>query len=104
MFLDTLGLLCFHHKGEPQHADAVHFFEAASLRLTHGYDFAEFVAVPQHDCPAVKVVVASPCPSVVPLVGDIEPQEATANCAATPVSRRSTIARRVAWTRARSVA
>jgi len=35
MLLDTSGLLCYYHAGEPQHADAVMFFEAASLWLTH---------------------------------------------------------------------
>ena len=30
MFLDTSGLLCYHHRSEPQHKDAVAFFLAAS--------------------------------------------------------------------------
>jgi hypothetical protein len=29
MLLDTSGLLCFHHRAEPQHAEAVDFFRAA---------------------------------------------------------------------------
>jgi predicted nucleic acid-binding protein len=47
MFLDTSGLLCFHHRAEPQHADAVRFFQSASRRLTHSYVLAEFVALAQ---------------------------------------------------------
>jgi predicted nucleic acid-binding protein len=47
MFLDTSGLLCFHHKAEPQHADAVRFVQSASNRLTHSYVLAEFVALAQ---------------------------------------------------------
>ena len=45
MFLDTSGLLCFHHRAEPQHAVAVQFFKSASRRLTHSYVLAEFVAL-----------------------------------------------------------
>jgi predicted nucleic acid-binding protein len=47
MFLDTSGLLCFHHRAEPQHADAVQLFKSAVLRLTHSYVLAEFVALAQ---------------------------------------------------------
>ena len=47
MFLDTSGLLCFHHKGEPQHAEAVRFVQSAAIRLTHSYVLAEFVALAQ---------------------------------------------------------
>jgi predicted nucleic acid-binding protein len=47
MLLDTSGLLCFHHRAEPQHAEAVDFFRAARLRLTHNYILAEFVALAQ---------------------------------------------------------
>jgi predicted nucleic acid-binding protein len=47
MFLDTSGLLCFHHRAEPQHAEAVRFFRSALLRLTHSYVVAEFVALAQ---------------------------------------------------------
>lgn len=43
MLLDTSGPLCYYHAGEPQHAEAVMFFKAASLRLTHSYVLAEFV-------------------------------------------------------------
>src|SRR5947207_13026426 len=47
MFLDTSGLLCYHHRSEPQHKDAVAFFLAASTRFTHNYVIAEFVALAQ---------------------------------------------------------
>ncbi len=47
MFLDTSGLLCFHHRVEPQHAEAVQYFRSASRRLTHSYVLAEFVALAQ---------------------------------------------------------
>jgi predicted nucleic acid-binding protein len=43
MLLDTSGLLCYYHAGEPQHADARTFFKAATQRLTHSYVLAEFV-------------------------------------------------------------
>jgi hypothetical protein len=33
MFVDTSGLPCFHHKAEPQHAEAVRFFRSASVRM-----------------------------------------------------------------------
>src|SRR6266702_1863360 len=45
MFLDTSGLLCFHHRPEPQHAEAVRHFAAAPIRLTHNYVLAEFSAL-----------------------------------------------------------
>ena len=44
MLLDTSGLLCLHHAAEAQHDDAVTFFEAAPLKVTHNYVLAEFVA------------------------------------------------------------
>ncbi len=47
MFLDTSGLLCFHHRAEPQHAAAVPFFRSALRRLTHSYVLAEFIALAQ---------------------------------------------------------
>jgi len=43
MLLDTSGLLCCYHGGEPQHIDAVTFFCAAPTRITHNYVLAEFV-------------------------------------------------------------
>jgi predicted nucleic acid-binding protein len=45
MLLDTSGLLCYHHSGEPQHSDAVTFFDATPAKLTHSYVLAEFVAL-----------------------------------------------------------
>ena len=47
MLLDTSGLLCFHHRAETQHKEAVRHFEAAATRLTHSYVLAEFVALAQ---------------------------------------------------------
>jgi predicted nucleic acid-binding protein len=47
MFLDTSGLLCFHHRAEPHHAEAVQFFRSAFVRLTHNYVLAEFIALAQ---------------------------------------------------------
>lgn len=43
MLVDTSGLLCCHHAGEHQHADAITFFKNAPLRLTHSYILAEFI-------------------------------------------------------------
>lgn len=47
MFLDTSGLLCMHHQAEPYHDEACQAYRAASVRLTHGYVLAEFVALAQ---------------------------------------------------------
>lgn len=35
MFLDTSGLLCYLHRDEPQHGEAVAQFEATEAKLTH---------------------------------------------------------------------
>ena len=45
MLLDTSGLLCLHHRAEPLHAHAVATYRAASIRLTHSYILAEFIAL-----------------------------------------------------------
>lgn len=45
MLLDTSGLLCFHHAAELQHSEAVVFFRAAPVRVTHSYVLAEFAAL-----------------------------------------------------------
>ena len=45
MFLDTSGLLCYFHRDEPQHADAVTFFDSSGTKLTHNGVIAEFVAL-----------------------------------------------------------
>jgi predicted nucleic acid-binding protein len=47
MLLDTSGLLCYLHRDEVQHEDAVTFFKSAPLRLTHNYVLAEFVPLCQ---------------------------------------------------------
>jgi predicted nucleic acid-binding protein len=47
MLLDTSGLLCYHHAGEPQHMEAQTLLAAAGSRLTHSYILAEFVALAQ---------------------------------------------------------
>lgn len=47
MLLDTSGLLCLFHAGEPQHADAVTFFDAARFKLTTNYILAELIALAQ---------------------------------------------------------
>ena len=43
MLLDTSGLLCFHHRSEVYHNEAVGHFSTALRRLTHNYVLAEFV-------------------------------------------------------------
>jgi uncharacterized protein len=46
MLLDTSGLLCYLHRDEPHHQEAVQFMEGASTRLlTHSYVLAELVAL-----------------------------------------------------------
>ena len=47
MLLDTSGLLCYHHRDERQHANAVTFFRTAPVRLTHDYVLAEFTPLCQ---------------------------------------------------------
>lgn len=47
MFIDTSGWLCVYHKDEPQHAEAVKFYDNAASRMTHGYVLAEFVPLAQ---------------------------------------------------------
>jgi uncharacterized protein len=47
MFLDTSGLLCFFHRAEHGHTDAVRHMATATRRLTHSYVLAEFVALAQ---------------------------------------------------------
>ncbi len=47
MLLDTSGLLCCFDADETRHVDAVRFYDEASLRLTHNYVLAEFVALAQ---------------------------------------------------------
>lgn len=45
MLLDTSGLLCLHHRAEPLHEEAQAAYKAATVRLTHNYILAEFVAL-----------------------------------------------------------
>jgi predicted nucleic acid-binding protein len=47
MLLDTSGLLCYHHKDEPWHNEAVQYLTAAPVLVTHNYILAEFVALAQ---------------------------------------------------------
>lgn len=47
MLLDTAGLLSYFDVADARHADAVTFFRAAALRLTHSYVLAEFVPLCQ---------------------------------------------------------
>lgn len=57
MFLDTSGLFCFHHKAEPQHAEAAQLFAGARYRLTHSYVLAELVALaPARRIPRLPVL------------------------------------------------
>lgn len=47
MLVDTSGLLCYHHRDERQHPEAVRLFHTAPFLLTHSYVLAEFVALCQ---------------------------------------------------------
>lgn len=47
MLIDTSGWLCAFHKDEPEHAEAVKLYEAATRHLTHSYILAEFVPLAQ---------------------------------------------------------
>lgn len=46
MLLDTSGLLCYLHRDEPQHSEAVRLINSSKLRLlTHSYVLAELIAL-----------------------------------------------------------
>lgn len=45
MFLDTSGLLAYHHRTEPDHGKAFALFDAAPWKVTTNYVLAEFVAL-----------------------------------------------------------
>jgi uncharacterized protein len=45
MLLDTSGLLCLHYQTEPSHTQACMAYQQATLRLTHSYIIAEYVAL-----------------------------------------------------------
>jgi predicted nucleic acid-binding protein len=47
MLLDTSGLFCCFDADEVRHAEAVHLYDAAPLRITHNYVLAEFIALTQ---------------------------------------------------------
>jgi len=47
MLIDTSGLLCYFDESDIRNLDAVEFFKAANVRLTHCYVLAEFVALCQ---------------------------------------------------------
>ncbi|NET35227.1 MAG: VapC toxin family PIN domain ribonuclease [Cyanothece sp. SIO1E1] len=45
MLLDTSGLLCLHYETEPFHTQARDAYKKATVRLTHSYIIAEYVAL-----------------------------------------------------------
>ena len=45
MLIDTSGLLCLHYKTEPLHTLACNVYRSATIRLTHSYVIAEYVAL-----------------------------------------------------------
>lgn len=46
MLLDTSGLLCYVHRNEPQHQEAVQLLNSARRKsLTHSYVLAELIAL-----------------------------------------------------------
>lgn len=45
LLVDTSGLLCYVHKSEPQHEQAVQLLDGSNRNLTHSYVLAEFVAL-----------------------------------------------------------
>ncbi|MBW4688704.1 MAG: PIN domain-containing protein [Komarekiella atlantica HA4396-MV6] len=47
LLLETSGLLCYIHSGEPEHQKAIEFFDSVSGSLTHSYVLAEFIALAQ---------------------------------------------------------
>jgi len=45
MFIDTSGLMCLFDASEHRHSSAVKLFDSTTIRLTHNYVLAEFVAL-----------------------------------------------------------
>jgi uncharacterized protein len=45
MLIDTSGLLCLHFSTEPLHTQACVEYQKATVRLTHNYIIAEYVAL-----------------------------------------------------------
>jgi len=47
MLLDTSGLMCLFDRRDFRHQEALDFYNAAPVRLTHNYVLVEFVALAQ---------------------------------------------------------
>jgi predicted nucleic acid-binding protein len=45
VLLDTSGFLCYLHRNEPQHQQAVQLLNSAKGSLTHSYVLAELIAL-----------------------------------------------------------
>lgn len=45
MFIDTSGLMCLFDSRDHRHSSAVEHFDSSTVRLTHNYVLAEFVAL-----------------------------------------------------------
>ncbi|WP_242039681.1 hypothetical protein [Anabaena sphaerica] len=45
MLIDTSGLLCLHYPTEPLHSLACSAYKKATVRVTHSYIIAEYVAL-----------------------------------------------------------
>ncbi|MEH2387438.1 MAG: VapC toxin family PIN domain ribonuclease [Nostoc sp.] len=45
MLLNTSGLLCLHYQTELLHTEAIAAYKRATIRLTHSYIIAEYVAL-----------------------------------------------------------
>lgn len=43
MLIDTSGWLCLYHQDEPEHLEAIKFYQNTRVRLTTNYILAEFV-------------------------------------------------------------
>jgi uncharacterized protein len=63
LLLDTSGLLCYVHKSEPQHKQAVKILDSTSQTLTHSYVLAEFVAL--------AIIRRFPRPATLTFVSDL---------------------------------
>ncbi len=65
ILLDTSGLLCCFDAAEARHNDAITYFEAGSLKVTHNYVLVEFVALaharkhPRHFAPSFVADIAT---------------------------------------------
>ncbi|HBL13071.1 MAG TPA: VapC toxin family PIN domain ribonuclease [Cyanobacteria bacterium UBA11162] len=63
LLVDTSGLLCYVHKSEPQHQQAVQLLDGSNRNLTHSYVLAEFVAL--------ALVRRFPRPSTLTFIADL---------------------------------